>query len=169
MEFDVKYARISELETLSRISGKLTINFLGRLMDSCDARRACLKQKENLHELELSWGPRHRSLNDEHEVAVLDGLEPPLGIKQLTIRMYGGGQFAWWMLKQVGGGVQGSRQFPFLTKMILFDFPNLKQLDGLVQLPCLEKLHLKDMPALESISGSRTIPFACEVKNGGIV
>lgn len=72
-------------------------------------------------------------------------------------------------MKQVGGGVQGSRQFPFLTKMILFDFPNLKQLDGLVQLPCLEKLHLKDMPALESISGSRTIPFACEVKNGGIV
>ncbi|KAJ1273945.1 hypothetical protein BS78_05G024800 [Paspalum vaginatum] len=62
-----------------------------------------------------------------------------------------------------GGGVQGLRQFPFLTEMNLDDFPNLKHLDGLVELPCLEKLRLKDMPALESISGG-PFPSLVELK-----
>ncbi|TVU31830.1 hypothetical protein EJB05_23531, partial [Eragrostis curvula] len=153
VEFDKKYAQISELANLSRISGKLTIYFLRRVTDPCDARQACLKQKKNLHELELSWGSLHSSVDAKHEVAVIDGLEPPSGITSLKIDTYGGGKFAWWMQKQVVGGVHGLCEFPFLTRMSLADFPNLKHLDGLVQLPCLEKLHLMDMPALESISG----------------
>jgi Leucine-rich repeat (LRR) protein len=159
--FDKRYAQISELATLSRISGKLSICFLRRLTDPSDAHRACLKQKEKLHELELSWGSLYDKVNAEHEMAILDGLEPPLRIKRLKISAYGGLQFAWWMLKPVGGGAEGLHQFPFLTKMSLANFPNLKHLDGLVQLPCLEKLRLWDMPALESISGG---PFPSLVK-----
>jgi len=112
-----------------------------------------LKQKENLHELELSWGPLHDRENPEHEVVVLDGLEPSLGIKRLEINTYAGGRFASWMQKQASELVQGHGKFPFLTKMSLDDFPNLKRLDGFVQLPCLEELDLVDMPAVESISG----------------
>jgi hypothetical protein len=110
-----------------------------------------LKQKGKLHELELSWGDlhgwsQHDRENPKHEVVVLDGLEPPLGIKRIKIRLYAGGRFASWMLKQASGGVHGPCQFPFLTKMSLY-------LDGLLQLPCLEDLGLYNMPVLESISG----------------
>jgi hypothetical protein len=120
-----------------------------------------LKQKEKLHELKLSWGFLHDRENLGHEVVALDGLEPPLGIKRIKICNYGGGRFASWMLKQASGGVRGHGQFPFLTKMSLEDFPNLKHLNGLVQLPCLEELDLVDMPAVESISGG---PFASLAK-----
>jgi hypothetical protein len=167
VSFDKKYAQISELASLSRISGKLSICFLRRLTNPCDARQACLKQKENLHELELSWGSLHSRVNAEHEVAVLDGLEPPLGIKRLKINMFGGEEIACWMLKQAGCRVQGLRPFPFLTEISLHDFPNLKHLDGLVQMPCLEKLNLKNMPVLESISGG-PFPSLVELKMKGL-
>ena len=35
----------------------------------------------------------------------------------------------------------------------LYQFLNLKHLDGLAELPCLEELELREMPSLESISG----------------
>jgi Leucine-rich repeat (LRR) protein/adenylate kinase family enzyme len=185
VETDKKYARISELATLSRISGKLSICFLRRLTDQSEALQACLKQKEKLRELELSWGSledmffdiffysgtKFQSLHDMenpgHEVVALDGLEPPLGIKRITIHNYGGGRFASWMLKQAIGGVQGHGQFPCLTEMMLCDFPNLKHLDGLVQLPCLEVLFLVGMPAVKSISGG-PFPSLAKVKLEGL-
>ncbi|CAD6255044.1 unnamed protein product [Miscanthus lutarioriparius] len=99
--------------------------------------------------------------NTELEQAVLDGLEPPPGIKELEISEYTGRQYARWMQNQVGGRVQGPAPFPFLKVMRLFDLPNLKNLHGLVELPCLEELNLQDMPSLESISGG---PFPLLVK-----
>uniref|UniRef100_A0A0E0K4H6 Uncharacterized protein n=1 Tax=Oryza punctata TaxID=4537 RepID=A0A0E0K4H6_ORYPU len=147
-----KSARISELATVDKISGALCITHLKHVTDPCDASKACLKQKKNLHELKLAWDGSDK-VNIENELAVLDGLEPPLRIKYLEIYRYAGMQFAQWMQKQVDVGVQGHCQFPFLTNMMLNDLPNLKHLDGLVQLPSLAGLYLTDMPALESISG----------------
>uniref|UniRef100_A0A0D9VKA2 Uncharacterized protein n=1 Tax=Leersia perrieri TaxID=77586 RepID=A0A0D9VKA2_9ORYZ len=147
-----KSARISELATIDRMSGELSITHLKHVTDPCEASKACLKQKKNLHELKLAWDGSDK-VNIENELAVLDGLEPPLGIKYLEIYRYAGSQFAKWMQKQVDGGVHGLSQFPFLTNMMLNDLPNLKHLDGLVQLPSLGGLYLTDMPGLESISG----------------
>ncbi|CAL4904474.1 unnamed protein product [Urochloa decumbens] len=149
------FARISELRNLSRVADELRIQGVARVMDPNDALKACLKEKTNLQSLNLMWGRRNhvKEVNSEVEQAVLDGLEPPSGIKRLNIAEFAGGQFASWMLKQVDGGAHAILRFPCLTMMKLSDFPNLKNLEGLVELPCLEELVLSSMPSLESISG----------------
>ncbi|CAL4995822.1 unnamed protein product [Urochloa decumbens] len=149
------FARISELGNLTRIAEELRIQGVAHVMDPNDALKACLKEKMNLQSLNLTWGRRNhaKEVISKVEQAVLDGLEPPSWIKRLNIAEFAGGQFASWMLKQVDGGAQAILRFPCLTMMKLSNFPNLKNLEGLVELPCLEELVLSSMPSLESISG----------------
>ncbi|XP_066339012.1 putative disease resistance protein RGA3 isoform X2 [Miscanthus floridulus] len=157
-----KFAGMSELANVSRFCEELTIIGIQHVMDTNDAHVVCLKQKTNLQRLGLKWMADYtKEVNTELEQAVLDGLEPPPGIKRLDIHGYSGRQYAGWMQSQVGGGVQGPAPFPFLRVMWLCDLPNLKHLDGLVELPCLEELLLLRMPSLESISGG---PFPSLVK-----
>ncbi|CAD6258550.1 unnamed protein product [Miscanthus lutarioriparius] len=157
-----KFAGMSELANVSRFGEELKIIGIQHVMDTNDAHVACLKQKTNLQRLCLEWMADYtKEVNTELEQAVLDGLEPPPGIKMLDIDGYSGRQYAGWMQSQVGGGVQGPAPFPFLRVMWLRDLPKLKHLDGLVELPCLEELWLVRMPSLESISGG---PFPSLVK-----
>ena len=44
-------ARISELENLDMLSGELVIRNLKYLKDLCDAKKACLKQKNGIKKL----------------------------------------------------------------------------------------------------------------------
>ncbi|CAD6255046.1 unnamed protein product [Miscanthus lutarioriparius] len=142
---------ISELANVSEIGEKLTIRGIGHVIEPNAAHMACLKQKTNLQRLDLQWmADDAEEVNTELEQAVLDGLEPPPGIKGMKISGYSGRQYTRWMQNQVGGGVQGPAPFPFL-----------RNLHGLVELPCLELLELKWMPSLESISGG---PFPSLVK-----
>jgi hypothetical protein len=150
-----KSARISELRNITRLDGELSIRNVSGAMDPYDAYKACLKDKKNLQRLTINW-ERNITVNFEKEKAVLDALEPPSGLRVLEIDWYAGRQHARWMLKQV----DGSLRFPCLTVM-LWDFPNLKHLHGLMELPCLKELCLTDMPSLESISGG---PFPSLVK-----
>ncbi|CAO2140681.1 unnamed protein product [Urochloa humidicola] len=159
---DEKSACISELGNVARNSENLTIRGIEHVVDPNDAHKACLKQRTNLQKLQLNWGRDDADgMNTLMKQAVLDVLEPPSGIKELYIYHYPGGQYARWMLKQVGGSLQGLRQFPFLTLMKLSDLPNLKHLKGLVELPCLEDLRILEIPSLESISGG---PFPSLLK-----
>lgn len=161
---DEKSAPLSELEKVGRNSDHLTIRGIARVMDPDDAHMACLKEKKNLHFLKLDWGrydEGHVNVNPEIEEAVLDGLQPPSGLKELKIDGYSGRRYARWMLNQVGGGVQGLPYFPFLRVMKLYNFPNLKHLHGLVEMTGLEELELQEMPSLQSITGG---PFPSLVK-----
>ncbi|KAJ1256646.1 hypothetical protein BS78_K337800 [Paspalum vaginatum] len=149
-----KFAGISELANVGRDSEGLIIRGIEHVLEHDDAHKACLKQKINLQSLKLEWERYHKGeANTELEEAVLDGLEPPPGIKELEISGYSGRKYARWMQNQVGGEVKGLSYFQFLRVMKLSDFLKLKHLDGLVELPCLEKLELHRMPSLESISG----------------
>jgi len=157
-----KFAAISELGNVGRISEVLTIRGIENVMEPDDAHKACLKQKADLQRLELQW--RRCARGEEStklEQAVLDGLESPPGIKELEIDGYSGRECARWMQNHVGGGVQRLPYLPFLRVMKLYEFPNLKHLDGLAELPCLEELELWKMPSLESIIGG---PFPSLVK-----
>jgi len=55
--------------------------------------------------------------------------------------------------ESIVGRVHGLPYFPFFRVIKLYQFLNLKHLDGLAELPCLEELELREMPSLESISG----------------
>ncbi|KAL6597451.1 hypothetical protein ACP70R_046891 [Stipagrostis hirtigluma subsp. patula] len=145
------FAKISELGNVDKIDSSLSIKGIARVAVD-DVNTVPLKQKANLKWLQLVWG-RNDGVNAEKHMVVLDGLEPPSGIEELYIYEYAGGQCARWMLKQVGSASHGISHFLCLKKMKLYDFPNLKHLQGLVELPCLEELELVKMPCLESISG----------------
>ncbi|KAL6597454.1 hypothetical protein ACP70R_046894 [Stipagrostis hirtigluma subsp. patula] len=145
------FAKISELRNVDKIDGELIIRGITCVMVD-DANMACLKQKANLKRLMPEWG-RNDWGNAERHTAVLDGLEPPSGIEGLHISKYAGGQFARWLLKQAGSASHGVPRFSCLKSMWLYDVPNLKHLQGLVELPCLKELFLEDMPSLESVSG----------------
>ncbi|KAL6595667.1 hypothetical protein ACP70R_048007 [Stipagrostis hirtigluma subsp. patula] len=161
---------ISGLGNIAGVSRELVITNIARVLEPDDSHNACLKQKTNLLRLELYWGGHPRSkmpslenVENVEAIPILDGLEPPTGIKVLEINGYTGGKFAQWMLNKVGVGVQESPRFPYLTRMVLCGFPNLKHLEGLVELPCLEDLQLEKMPSLESISGG---PFPSLLRLG---
>jgi hypothetical protein len=157
-----KFARISELANVSRIGDELTIKGIPHGINPNDAHKACLKRKTNIQRLGLMWvASGTKEVNTKLEQDVLDGLEPPPGIKELEIHAYLGRQYARWMQNQVVDGVRGPTPFPFLRVMKLINFPNLKHVHGLVDLPCLEELYLRSMLSLESISGG---PFPSLVK-----
>ncbi|KAG2481086.1 hypothetical protein PVAP13_J683269 [Panicum virgatum] len=143
------FAGISELANVGRNSEGLIIRGISHVLEKDDAHKACLKEKTNLQRLKLEWKMHQKGEVDTMlEEAVLDGLEPPAGIKELEICGYSGENYAWWMHNQVVG-----------TE--LSDFQGLKHLQGLVELPCLEELELHKMPSLESISCG---PFPSLVK-----
>ena len=168
-----KFAGISELANVGRNSEGLIIRGISHVLEKDDAHKACLKEKTNLQRLKLEWKMHQKGeVNTEFffnekvdtmlEEAVLDGLEPPAGIKELEICGYSGEKYAWWMHNQVvGTEVKGQACFQFLRAMKLSDFQGLKHLQGLVELPCLEELELHKMPSLESISCG---PFPSLVK-----
>jgi len=155
-------AEIFELTNIAMISENLIIRGIANVKDPDEACRTCLKQKANLQTLELDWRTNDEDkVNAQTEQAVLNGLEPPSGIRNLHIAGYAGGKYAQWMLKQVDVGEQSLHQFPFLVVLRLSDFPNMKHLEGLVELPCLEHLELSRLTSLESINGG---PFPSLMK-----
>ncbi|OQU83092.1 hypothetical protein SORBI_3005G076200 [Sorghum bicolor] len=145
-------ARILELGNLKMISGRLEITNLQYLRNPSDAKNACLKQK-NIEFLMLNWSQNQMeeaSVSDmEHDLVVLDYLEPPSEIRELIIRGYRGLYLPRWMTKQ-SDSVPLSL-FLCLTNLQLQQSPNLKHMRGLVQLPLLKKLRLCRMPNLEEL------------------
>lgn len=86
---DEQSAKISELGNISRIGGGLTIRNIPYGMDLNDAYKACLRLMTNLDMLALSWRST-KKVDPEKELAVLDVLELPPGIKGLEVHGYAG-------------------------------------------------------------------------------
>uniref|UniRef100_A0ACD5XVU5 Uncharacterized protein n=1 Tax=Avena sativa TaxID=4498 RepID=A0ACD5XVU5_AVESA len=158
-----EHARISELGSLDRLSGKLKI-CIRFVKDPDDAEKANLKQKNNIHGLQLSfWNMEIEMEQEAHmelEMAVLNFLEPPSGIEWLSICCYKGSHFPRWLTKKWHLSNLDRKfeqtvdppHFPHLTRMTLRYHPNVKHLTGLVELPSLERLSLDGFDTLESIN-----------------
>uniref|UniRef100_A0ACD5WGD6 Uncharacterized protein n=1 Tax=Avena sativa TaxID=4498 RepID=A0ACD5WGD6_AVESA len=153
-----EHARISELGSLNRLSGKLKLTIV---KDPDDAENAYLKRKNNIHELDLSFGNMDTEIKQEavmeQETAVLNVLEPPCGIKVISVWNYKGLHLPCWLTKKTHGGNNFEQtidlpHFPLLTRMSLGPLPNVMHLTGLVHLPSLQSLSLSKFDALESIS-----------------
>jgi Leucine-rich repeat (LRR) protein len=166
-----EHARISELGNLDMISGLLEIAGIGYVNDAADVEKAYLKRKNNIKELKLDWLPggnisEEMSMenlfrtNAEEELRVLNGLEPPCGIKKLEIFDYHGLHLPSWIIRERHSCNMGSSlkqtvdlcHFPCLTSMVLGYFPKVKHLARLVGLPSLKTLSLVSFGALESVS-----------------
>jgi len=156
--------RISELENLDMIGGRLEITNLKYLKNPSDAEKACLKRKSNIQRLVLNWSlsdTEEELVSDmEHDWGVLNALEPTSQIKRLEIFGYRGPCLPGWMMKQNDSSYSEdgimlkqtiASHFLCLTWLTLKGFPNLRHMRGFVELPSLKNLGLKEMPNLEEL------------------
>ncbi|XP_066362476.1 putative disease resistance protein RGA3 [Miscanthus floridulus] len=157
-------SRISELENLDMIGGRLEITNLKYLKNPSDAEKACLKRKSNIRHLVLNWSlsdTEEELVSDmEHDWGVLNALEPPSQIECLDIYGYRGPCLPGWMMKQNDssyseGGIMQKQtiasHFLCLTWLRLEGLPNLRHMRGFVELPSLTILELEEMPNLEEL------------------
>ncbi|KAK1653885.1 hypothetical protein QYE76_071690 [Lolium multiflorum] len=153
-----EHARISELGSLDRLSGKLKLT-IDKNPD--DAEKAYLKRKNNIHELDLSFRNMDTEVEQEtgmeREMAVLNALEPPHGIKVMDIWNYKGLHLPRWLTKKTIWSNKLEQavdlpHFSLLTRMSLGSLPNVMHLTGLLDLPLLQSLGLSDFDNLESVN-----------------
>ncbi|KAL6288587.1 hypothetical protein ACE6H2_006097 [Prunus campanulata] len=141
---------IREIGSLSHLRGTLRLSRLENVIDAEDARRANLKYKERIDELDLQWWDN----TQETELGVLDRLEPHRMLKILSIRGYAGLKFSAWI---------GDRFFSTMVQVSLNNCENCKILPPLGQLPSLKRLYITGMTAVESVGhefyGESSLPF----------
>ncbi|XP_050273294.1 putative disease resistance protein RGA3 [Quercus robur] len=125
--------RLGELRNLNHLQGTLEIYGLGSEVNACEAENAQLKKKIGLCTLLLWFDERVRGeIIREMDVLVLNALEPPPNLEDLTIGRYQGlTMFPNWMLS--------------LTKLKKLDIYalNLECLPPLGKLPLLNSLRIK--------------------------
>nr|XP_034901980.1 putative disease resistance protein RGA1 [Populus alba] len=154
--------RISELKGLNILAGELSITDLVNVKNLKDAKSANLKLKTALLSLTLSWHgngdylsypwlavpPQQRkSVIQENNEEVLEGLQPHSNLKKLRICGYGGSRFPNWMMNL-------NMTLPNLVKMELSAFPNCEQLPPLGKLQFLKSLILRGMDGVKSIDNN---------------
>ncbi|CAN6559145.1 unnamed protein product [Malus baccata var. baccata] len=96
--------------------------------------------KERLDSLELKWS--YLSGSRERELGVLDMLQPPKNLKELTIKCYAGLKFSLW----IGGPL-----FSNMVRVSLYNCSNCHLLPPVGQLPCLKELYITGMFAVEVV------------------
>uniref|UniRef100_A0A2K1R6J7 Uncharacterized protein n=1 Tax=Populus trichocarpa TaxID=3694 RepID=A0A2K1R6J7_POPTR len=166
-----KGRRISELERLNNLAGELRIADLVNVKNLEDAKSANLKLKTALLSLTLSWhengsylfdsrsfppSQRRKSVIQENNEEVLDGLQPPSKLKRLRILGYRGSKFPNWMMNL-------NMTLPNLVEMELSACANCDQLPPLGKLQFLKSLKLWGLVGVKSIDstvyGDRENPF----------
>ncbi|XP_007033676.2 PREDICTED: putative disease resistance protein RGA3 [Theobroma cacao] len=87
--------QIEELGCLSQLRGELKISNLEYVRDKDEARGAKLQEKTKIYKLEFVWQSHREGLNNDEDV--LEGLQPHLNLKSLTITGYAGDNFPSWI------------------------------------------------------------------------
>ncbi|CAK8564995.1 unnamed protein product [Lathyrus sativus] len=153
---------VRELGKFPNIRGKLYIKNLHNVINVSEACDANLKNKELIEELKLCWNEQthdsvlcwdeqtHDSVlcwdeqtrDSQTDKAVLDGLQPSINLKKLTIDSYGGTSFPSWL---------GDSSFSNMVYLCIRCCDYCVTLPSLGQLPFLKDLTIERMPILETI------------------
>ncbi|KAK3440807.1 hypothetical protein EUGRSUZ_B01077 [Eucalyptus grandis] len=138
-----KGLQLKELKNLSHLQGELFILKLQKVEDVRDGVDANLFGKQGLRKLFLHWDKDLGILrNDKRESRVLESLQPPIDIENLTILNYGGAIFSSWL-----DGSSYSR----IVSLSLWNCPYVTSLPSFGQLPSLRQLSLKGLNAVRII------------------
>ncbi|CAL1386417.1 unnamed protein product [Linum trigynum] len=134
-------ARISELEHLDNLSGKLKIINLELVKDEAEVKAASLFRKQHLQALTLKWSLPRRVFAGR-DVGVLKALEPHNNLKELELVGYGGRSLPSWF----------STSLQNLVHLELCNIGRLKYLedDAGQFLPRLKYLCIRNCPRLVS-------------------
>ncbi|KAH6773362.1 hypothetical protein C2S51_011766 [Perilla frutescens var. frutescens] len=146
-----------ELKNLNKLRGCLKIEGLGYAADAAEAKKAELKKKTHLSDLEMDFSS---SIQNPSQDVVIEALEAPENLQSLQISSYGGTKLPKWMMKLTK-----------LQKLFLQDCQNCAILPPLGRLPLLVTLHLEGMNSIKCLGleflGSRVINENSMVNGGG--
>ncbi|XP_059439994.1 putative disease resistance protein RGA3 [Corylus avellana] len=134
---------VKELGPLLHLRETLCISGLQNVINREDARDARLIEKCNLHGLSLEWsGNLDKSQERTSELEVLNMLEPHKGLKELTIKHYGGADLPTWL------------RGPSFSNMVLLRIEcceKCRLLPPVGQLPSLKELFIDGMANVKNI------------------
>ena len=142
---------LSELKRLSQLGGVLQIKNLQNERDVVPISKGeILKEKQYLQSLRLKW--RWWDLEakwDENAELVMEGLQPHLNLKELSVYGYEGRKFPSWMMND---GLDSL--LPNLCHIEMWDCSRCQILPPFSQLPFLKSLELYNMKEVEDMKES---------------
>ncbi|KAK6140416.1 hypothetical protein DH2020_025843 [Rehmannia glutinosa] len=134
---------LKELRDLTHLRGTLAIFELQHVKDIEDVKEACLRCKNELDELQLSWGSEFDNSQDRiSEEDVIDHLQPHENLQNLKIEFYRGLSFPSWI---------GDPAFRKLSSISFSSCLECSSLPPLGQLPELKHLRVGGMPKVKRI------------------
>ncbi|XP_023728235.1 putative disease resistance protein RGA3 [Lactuca sativa] len=144
---------IEVLRHLNNLTRSLCISNLENVRSKEDAVKADLSSKKNLNKIEFIWSEYDRGAN-RNDKEVLGGLQPPGGVKILTINNFCGDNFPEWVMK-MAVNIDG-KWMPLdkLVKIRLSGCSSCLSLPTLEHLPHLQHLWLQNMDSLTCLRSS---------------
>ncbi|KAG6383855.1 hypothetical protein SASPL_156376 [Salvia splendens] len=127
-----------ELKSLNNLRGCLKIEGLGFAAGAAEAKKAELRNKARLSDLEMDFSPLIKS--DDSQYEVIEALEAPENLESLQITSYGGMSLPRWIMNLTK-----------LQRIILQDCPNCAALPPLASLPLLVTLHLEGLNSMKCL------------------
>ncbi|WMV56320.1 hypothetical protein MTR67_049705 [Solanum verrucosum] len=150
--------RIGDLGEVHNFCGSLSILELQNVVDSTEALKANMKEKEHVEKLSLEWGASIAK-SSQNEKGILDELRPNSNIKELRITGYRGTKFPNWL---------SDHSFLKLVELSLSNCKDCDSLPELGQLPSLKFLAIRGMHRITELtnefygSSSSKKPFNSE-------
>ncbi|KAH0715666.1 hypothetical protein KY284_008571 [Solanum tuberosum] len=150
--------RMEDLGKAQNLYGSVSVVELQNVVDSREAVKAKMRQKNHVDKLSLEWSESSSADNSQTERDILDELRPHKNIKGVEITGYRGTKFPNWLAD------------PLFLKLVQLSIDNCKNcysLPALGQLPCLKFLSIRGMPGLTEVtkefygSWSSKKPFNC--------
>ncbi|XP_050273498.1 putative disease resistance protein RGA3 [Quercus robur] len=141
-EDDSERCKLGELRNLNHLQGTLQINGLGKEVDQCEAMNAQLKKKINVRTLKLwfhldEWDPKE--ITRGMDALVLNALEPPPNLEDLSILYYKGPTLSPWMVSLTN------------LKKLYFEGLLIEHLPPLGKLPALTSLTIRMINRLKKL------------------
>ncbi|KAK7401368.1 hypothetical protein VNO78_12790 [Psophocarpus tetragonolobus] len=133
--------KIGDLKNFPHLKGKLSILKLQNVVDPSEALQANLKKKEQIDELALEWDCGTTE-DTQIERLVLEQLQPPINLKNLTIKFYGGTSFPNWL---------GDSAFSSMVYLCMSGCDHCWSLPPLGQLVSLKELYISGMKSVKTV------------------
>ncbi|XP_044498910.1 putative disease resistance protein RGA1 isoform X2 [Mangifera indica] len=147
------HSYLEDLRSLSFLQGELHISELQNVTDLNHIQGQILSNKSKLKVLILEWRDQVNSQTRDVEMNLLDKLKPPVNLRELTIRGYGGESFPSWL-----------RDLSWLSNLRVFTIEKCLQLIGEIPnyFSSLERFVIKDCPKL--VVSLSNYPIGCKLE-----
>ncbi|XP_049379496.1 putative disease resistance RPP13-like protein 1 [Solanum stenotomum] len=135
--------RMEDLGEVHNLYGSLSVVELQNVVDSREAVKAKMREKNHVDKLLLEWSESSSADNSQTERDILDELRPHKNIKELQIIGYRGTKFPNWLADPL---------FLKLVKLSIDNCKNCFSLPALGQLPCLKILLIRGMHGITEVT-----------------